>query len=309
MDGILNLNKPPGMTSFGVVARVKRLSGEKHTGHAGTLDPLATGVLPVCLGQATRVIEYLFAETKTYRAEVELGKSTDTYDSTGTITRITDAAAITQAMVEKALAGFRGTILQIPPMYSAVKHQGKPLYELARSGIEVERKSRTAHIIKLEITGWQPPVVTLDIDCGKGTYIRSLAHDLGEALGCGANMKSLVRLRVGPFRIEEALTLPALEEAFQRGNGQVHLFPVDYVLLAYNAVVVNQEQQCALIHGMPVSLELKVLPVLSENGADNYCRAYTQDGCFLGILRYEKEQWSPDKIFLKQCYRQSPDAD
>jgi len=170
MDGILNLNKPPDMTSFGVVARVKRITGEKHTGHAGTLDPLATGVLPVCLGQATRVIEYLFAETKTYRAEVELGKSTDTYDVTGKTTRTGNASGITQAAVEKALAGFRGNILQTPPMYSAVKHQGKPLYELARSGIEVERKSRTAQVFRLEIIGWQPPVVTLEIDCQGHLY-------------------------------------------------------------------------------------------------------------------------------------------
>jgi tRNA pseudouridine55 synthase len=304
MDGILNLNKPAGMTSFGVVARVKRLSGEKHCGHAGTLDPLATGVLPVCLGQATRVIEYLFAETKTYRAEVELGKSTDTYDATGMVTRTADASAVTLTDLEKALAAFRGTILQVPPMYSAVKHQGKPLYELARSGLEVERKSRPAQIFRLEISHWQPPVVTLDIDCGKGTYIRCLANDLGEALGCGANMQSLVRLRVGPFRIEEALTLPELEEAFNKGRGEDQLFPVDHVLLAYNAVVVNHEQQCSLVHGMPVTFTQNPLAGGPEKGMGNLCRAYTQDGSFLGMLKYEKERWLPDKIFLRNCCQQ-----
>ena len=220
MDGILNINKPQEMTSFSVVACVKRICGERHAGHAGTLDPLATGVLPICLGQATRVIEFLFDETKTYRAQVELGITTDTYDSTGKVLRTADPSGVSREMIEKALVKFRGSILQTPPMYSAVKHQGKPLYKLARSGIEVERKSRPTQIHSLEIIDWQPPVVTLDIVCGKGTYIRSLAFDLGEALGCGANMKSLIRLRVGPFNIEDALTLPQLEDVFTRAAGR-----------------------------------------------------------------------------------------
>jgi tRNA pseudouridine55 synthase len=302
MDGILNLNKPSGMTSFGVVARVKRITGEKHTGHAGTLDPLATGVLPVCLGQATRVIQYLFAETKTYRAEVELGKSTDTYDITGQVTRTGDASAITRQDIENLLDRFRGTILQVPPMYSALKFKGKPLYELARAGMEVERKSRTAQIFKLEISGWQPPVVTLDVDCGKGTYIRCLAHDLGEALGCGANMKSLVRRRVGSFLIEEALSLPELEEIFQRGAGDLNIYPPDFVLQSYNAIVVSHEQMCSLVHGMPVTPGPGSLRSGTE-GENGYCRAYTQDGTFIGMLRFEQEQWYPDKVFFKPCCR------
>ncbi len=306
MDGILNINKPAGMTSFGVVARVKRLSGEKHTGHAGTLDPLATGVLPVCLGQATRVIEYLFAESKTYRAEVELGKSTDTYDAEGRVTRTADASSITREEIEKALVNFRGEIRQTPPMFSAVKLKGKPLYELARSGIEVERKSRPAQIFSLGITGWQPPLVTLEIDCGKGTYIRSLANDLGEALGCGAYMKSLVRLRVGPFRIEESQTLTELEEAFRVGRGESLLYPPDHVLTAFNAIVVNQEQQCSLIHGMPVEFESG--SVNSPGKEAEFCRAYTADGRFLGMLKYAKGQWLPDKIFLKECCQQQGSA-
>jgi tRNA pseudouridine55 synthase len=306
MDGILNLNKPSGMTSFGVVARVKRITGEKHTGHAGTLDPLATGVLPVCLGQATRVIPYLFAETKTYRAEVELGKSTDTYDISGQVTRTGDAASIQREDVENMLPRFRGNILQVPPMYSALKFKGKPLYELARSGIEVERKTRTVQIFRLEISKWQPPVVTLDIDCGKGTYIRSLAHDLGETLGCGANMQSLVRSRVGPFRIEEALTIQELEEAFQKGAGDLHVYPPDYVLQSFNAIVVSHEQMCSLVHGMPITTGPVSLPHISESFCRDFtgfCRAYTEDGCFVGMLRYEKEQWYPEKIFFKPCCR------
>jgi tRNA pseudouridine55 synthase len=302
MNGILNINKPAEMTSFDVVARVKRITGEKRTGHAGTLDPLAKGVLPVCLGQATRIIEYLFNETKNYRSEVELGVTTDTYDSTGKVLKTCDPSGITREMVESALTGFRGQIQQVPPMYSALKHNGKPLYELARSGIEVERKSRPARIDSLEITAWQPPVVTLDIVCGKGTYIRSIANDLGEALGCGAVMKSLVRLRVGPFTIEEALTLEQLEESCRRGDIEKYLYPADYALLAFNALVVNHEQQCSLIHGSPV--EIDISPRVPDSQMPY--RVYTSGGDFLGMVKYvpENHYWQPEKIFLTSCCQQ-----
>ncbi|MBN1188227.1 MAG: tRNA pseudouridine(55) synthase TruB [Dehalococcoidales bacterium] len=304
MDGILNLNKPAGMTSFGVVARVRRITGERRAGHAGTLDPLATGVLPVCLGKATRVIPYLFDETKAYRAEVELGKATDTYDITGKVIRMGDASRVQRKDVEEMLARFTGEILQVPPMYSAVKFEGKPLYKLARAGVEVERKKRTARVFKLEITGWQPPVVTLDIDCGKGTYIRCLANDLGEELGCGAVMKSLVRLRVGPFRVEESVTIPELEEAFRSGAGVFHIYPADYVLQLFDAIVVSREQMCSLVHGMPVTLVPVCHGDVSKESPSGCCRAYTQDGMFIGMVRYKNEQWYPDKIICNFCFQQ-----
>lgn len=302
MDGILNINKPPDMTSFAVVAKVKKITGEKHTGHAGTLDPLATGVLPVCLGQATRVIEFLFDETKTYRAEVELGKSTDTYDSTGQITRTADPSRINRDIIESALTSFRGPINQIPPMYSALKHKGKPLYKLAREGIEIERKSRLAQVYELNIVNWQPPVVTLNIVCGKGTYIRCIAHDLGEALGCGANMKSLIRLRVGPFCIEDSVTLENLEEDFRGGQGQKHLYAIDHVLRDFNAVVVNRVQQCSLIHGAPIALESANQSGFPPEN-ESLSRVYTDEGNFLGMIKYDSENrlWKPDKMFFKGC--------
>jgi tRNA pseudouridine55 synthase len=310
MDGILNINKPKDITSFAVVARVKKISGEKHIGHAGTLDPLATGVLPVCLGQATRVIEFLFDETKTYRTEVELGKTTDTYDSTGKITKTSDPSGISRAMIESALSSFRGPISQIPPMFSALKHKGKPLYKLAREGIEIERKSRPAQVYEIYILDWQPPVVTLNIVCGKGTYIRCIAHDLGEALGCGANMKSLVRSRVGPFGIENALTLEHLEESFRGGQGQKCLYAIDHVLIDFNAVVVNPVQQCSLIHGASITLEMSNQPGL---GLEKYSlsRVYTQEGSFLGMIRYDSENrlWKPEKIFFNGCCRQQLDQE
>jgi tRNA pseudouridine55 synthase len=302
MDGILNVNKPKGLTSFDVVARIKRISQQRHSGHAGTLDPQATGVLPICLGQATRVIEFLFNETKTYRTQVELGITTDTYDLTGKVTRTADASGINRDMVESALNQFRGAILQTPPMYSALKYQGQPLYKLARSGIEVARKSRPVNIYTLEIVAWHPPLVTLDVICGKGTYIRSLAHDLGEKLGCGGSMKRLVRLKVGPFSLEEALTLPQLEEAFHTGIGEKYLYPLDFVLFPFNALVVKKEQESSLIHGAPISLVLTVGagPQISPG---MLCRVYTEDGGFLGMVRYETEdsRWHPEKIFFKEC--------
>jgi len=186
VDGILNINKPAGMTSFRVVALVRRLSGERRVGHAGTLDPAATGVLPVCLGRATRVVKFLMDTTKTYRAEIELGIATDTGDASGQIVQKGDPFSISREALESALVSFCGSIRQTPPMYSAVKYQGKPLYRLARAGITVERKSRPARIYNLELVDWQPPVFTIEVACGKGTYIRTLASDLGQVLGCGA---------------------------------------------------------------------------------------------------------------------------
>ena len=305
MDGILNINKPKDMTSFAVVAFVKRISKEKHAGHAGTLDPLATGVLPICLGQATRVIEFLFEETKTYRADVELGKTTDTYDSSGKIVKTGDISGINCETMELALSSFRGTISQLPPMYSALKYKGKPLYKLAREGLEIERKSRLAKVYKLEIVDWQPPIVTLDIVCGKGTYIRCIAHDLGEALGCGANMKSLSRLRVGPFKIEEALTLPQIEEAFRSGMWLKHLYPIDHVLINFGAVVINDAQKCSLIHGIPIMInpESSFKDTINQ---DILSRVYTEEGNFLGMVKYDsgRKHWKPEKIFSTECCKQ-----
>ena len=219
MDGILNINKPQGKTSFSIVALVRRLSREKHVGHAGTLDPAATGVLPICLGRGTRLIEFLVDTTKTYHARVELGAVTDTYDGSGQIISQADTSRIKRQQLESALASFRGSIQQTPPMYSAVKHHGQPLYKLARAGIEVDRKSRTAIIHRLELISWKPPVATLEVECSKGTYIRSLAHDLGQSLGCGAHLKSLVRTRCGLFDIKDAVPVSKLEEAFRHGTG------------------------------------------------------------------------------------------
>lgn len=299
MDGILNINKPRGKTSFSIVAMVKRLSGEKRAGHAGTLDPEASGVLPVCIGKGTRIIEFLVDTTKTYRARIEFGVATDTYDNSGRITRQGDITGINRKQIEAALGSFRGSIQQIPPMYSAVKHRGQPLYKLARAGISVERKSRTAVVHRLELISWRTPVATLEVECGKGTYIRSLAHDLGQVLGCGAHLKSLIRTRCGLFDISEAVSISQLESAFSYGYWQHFVYPMDMVLQQYQAIVVNDATEALIRKGSPVVLEPDSP---DENGLPGrkHCRAYSLDGRFLGILRHvpEKGVWQPKKVLV-----------
>ena len=308
VDGILNINKPRGRTSFSIVATVKRLTGERRVGHAGTLDPEATGVLPICLGQGTRVIEFLVDATKDYLAQIELGVATDTYDASGQITQRGDPSGISQEQLKSALTSFCGLIQQTPPMYSAVKHQGKRLYELARAGIRVERKSRPAKIYHLELIDWQPPLVTLEVVCGKGTYIRCLAHDLGQALGCGANLKNLVRSRCGLFDIKDAVSLTQLEDACYYGYWQHLVHPIDTVLLNWSAIIVNDDTGRLILNGRPVVLESSAsgketnCPKQQSVAGSSFesCRVYNLDGCFLGVLRFDPErgEWQPEKTFL-----------
>jgi tRNA pseudouridine55 synthase len=213
--GFLNIDKPLGLTSHDVVARVRRLakaSGHSalKVGHAGTLDPLATGVLIVCVGGAARLSDYVMHATKRYRARVRLGVVTTTYDAEGEVIAERDAGAISRAQVEAALLGFVGEIDQVPPMYSAIKQGGRKLYDLARAGQTVERAARRVRIDALDLVEWSPPEVVLEVTCSAGTYIRSLAHDLGEQLGVGASLSGLVRLASGSFTLEAALSPDAL---------------------------------------------------------------------------------------------------
>jgi tRNA pseudouridine55 synthase len=297
MDGILNINKPLGRTSFSIVSLVKRLSGEKRVGHAGTLDPAASGVLPVCLGQGTRLVQFLQDTKKVYRAQVEFGAATDTYDATGSVTSRGDPSLVNRQKLLEALDSFRGQIKQTPPMYSAVKHGGRPLYQLARSGIKVKRKSRPAHIYRLELIRWRPPVATIEVECGKGTYIRSLAHDLGQLLGCGANLKSLSRLRCGSFSLDDAVSVPQLEAAFKHGYWQRFIYPIDVVLLNWAAVVVDGATEEDIKNGRPLVLGSD--SGLPDPAYGNHCRVYNRDGCFLGMLYFDAERgrWQPEKVF------------
>lgn len=275
-----------GKTSFEVVAFIRRLSGERKVGHGGTLDPEATGVLPICLGKGTKVAEFLAGGRKVYRAQVELGTATDTYDSSGKVTWRGDSSQVTKEKLEAALVSFCGTIEQTPPMYSALKHHGKPLYRLARSGITVPRPRRRVNISSLKLLDFEPPFLTLEVACSKGTYIRSLAHDLGLALGCGAHLKSLIRLQSGPFHISEALSLPQLEAAFREQYWPELLYPLDAVLLHLIAIIVAGEKERAIINGRPL-----LLPGFGER-----CRAYSLDGRLIAILRFDGGLWRAEKL-------------
>lgn len=294
IDGIFNINKPIGKTSAGVVSLVRRWSNQRRTGHAGTLDPMAVGVLPICMGQATRLSHLITNFPKTYLAEIELGVSTDTYDTEGKITQKADPSPITREQLTELFPSFTGNILQKPPMYSALKHKGKRLYDLARAGTEVERPEREVKISRLELTEWQPPRFTIEVECGRGTYIRSLAHDIGQSLGCGAYLKSLIRISCGPFSIEDSLIPAQVEESFHNGHWQDLLYPMDTVLEQWPAVVVSEENELAVSNGSQIALGSTV--------NEGRCRAYSLDGRLLALLRALPQEglWQPEKVFSKQ---------
>ena len=295
IDGILNVNKPYGITSMEVVRRVKRATGVKRVGHGGTLDPVATGVIPICLGQATRLMEYVIDGAKEYRGEVEFGIETDTYDSVGTVTGRADTSHVDRAGIERALATFTGTIQQVPPMYSALKRQGKRLYELARAGVEIEREPRDVKVLNTTLVDWSPPVVTVDVTCGRGFYMRSLAHDLGQMLGCGAHVKSLVRLRTGPFRVDDAVVLPEPPESLPVEELQRALHAPDAVLTGLPALIVGAQHEGMLRDGRGFITRSKVPDI----GEEARCRAYGTGGRLIGIVKFDAAavQWRPDKIF------------
>lgn len=300
--GFLILDKPRGFTSHDVVARVRRLTGERRVGHAGTLDPLATGVLVVCLGKATRLAEYVSEGDKIYRAEVRLGVVTDTWDAEGAILSEADPSPITRQAVEEVLARFTGEIWQTPPAFSALKQQGRPLYRLARRGVTVEPPPRRVTIYRISLDLWAPPRMTLTVYCSKGTYIRSLAHDIGQALGVGAHLAGLVRLAVGPFRLEEAISLEALARSAQEGDWPVHLVPMARALEHLGAVVVEGPILEDILHGRQVPLE--------HPQKEGLCAAYDVHGELLAILAYDAQSglWQPRKVLMDEPKRQR-DAD
>jgi tRNA pseudouridine55 synthase len=295
MDGIFNLNKAVGLTSHDVVARVRRLTRQRHVGHAGTLDPAASGVLPICLGQATRVVEYLSEGGKCYRATVVFGAVTDTYDAEGQVMR-SAPVHVTREDIAAVLPEFLGRQLQLPPLYSAIKSAGQPLYKLARAGVEVQRQARPIEIYRLDLLDWQPPMLTLEVDCGKGTYIRSLAYDLGERLGCGAHLGGLVRLRSGPFTLDESLTLEELAQALEDGSWPDYLYAPDEALLDQRAVIVGAATEKRLMLGQDLRFPWTAR---ASQASPPLLRAYSIDGRFLGILRWHvpTNTWHPHKVF------------
>lgn len=257
MDGILNILKPPDMTSFDVVAFLRGVLRIKKIGHAGTLDPGAVGVLPVCIGKATKAIEYMMEKDKVYRTELTLGADTDTQDSTGTVLNTWDAD-LTEESVREAFKSFVGTYGQVPPMYSAVKVNGKKLYELARSGITVEREAREVEIHSLDIlsierdrdtVGERRMRVLFDVHCSKGTYIRTLCADIGKALNCGGHMSFLLRSRSGVFEISGALTLEEVKQLEETGALGDRLIKVEKVFGDFEAIVLEGQEEKRFLNG------------------------------------------------------------
>lgn len=290
-NGIFNINKPPGFTSARVVSLVRRLTGARRVGHAGTLDPLASGVLPVCVGPATRVVEYILEQPKVYRAEVNLGVTTDTDDAEGRVIATRPLTGIDEARVRAVLAEFVGRIRQRPPAYSAVKVGGRRAYELSRRGIPVEVEAREVVVYRLSLLRFEPPRLTLEAEVGRGTYIRALARDIGERLGCGAHLAGLVRLQVGPFRLEDAVDLETLKELAGAGQASGILYPPDEPLLGWPAAILGPETARRIKSG-------QALPFRGELPDGQRVRAYTAAGGFLGILKFDRSQRAlrPEKI-------------
>jgi tRNA pseudouridine55 synthase len=291
---MLNIDKPAGMTSMDVVRRIKRASRQKRVGHGGTLDPMATGVIAVCMGQATRMMEYLINGTKEYRGQIALGVETDTYDALGEVVRTSELPPIGQEELVGALEAFVGTIEQVPPMYSALKRQGKRLYELARAGVEVEREPRRIEVTSVSVIDWSPPNVTVDVVCGRGFYMRSMAHDLGEALGCGGHLRTLVRNRSGPFKLDQAITLDEAEGKFAQGVWHEALYAPDFVVGHLRAAVVGKRVEEMIRQGRPIPEGLRI----PGSRPNEQCRVYGIDGGFLAILSFNASmrQWQPDRV-------------
>ena len=290
LNGIFNVNKPAGLTSHQVVHTIRKISESARVGHAGTLDPIATGVLLVCVGQAVRVTEYLIDHDKKYRARVRLGIETDTYDAAGTIVA-RRAVMATREQVERALGDFVGKHAQMPPAYSAIKKDGVKMYELARRGVEVERTPRPIEIYSLGVRAVALPDIEFDVHCSKGTYIRSLAHDLGAQLGCGACLTALTRTASGQFSLDDAITLDQLRDAFEKKCAEHFLNPLDEALLQFQAVIVNQEIARRVLQGNPLNCEREyATPLLRVYAPSGECIALFERGNKPG-------EWKPQKVF------------
>jgi tRNA pseudouridine55 synthase len=290
ISGLLNINKPQGITSHGVVARIRKLAGQRKVGHAGTLDPLATGVLLVFLGQATRLIEYVVGSRKQYRATICFGASTNTLDAEGEIITTADISHLTETQLRPLLPNFLGAITQVPPLYSAIKKDGRPLYKLARAGQTIDIAPRQITIHALTWVAWEPPYLTVDVVCSAGTYIRSLARDLGNAAGTGAYLAQLARTASGKWTLDKAVTLEQLEN---QNNWQEHLHPPEQAITHLPRTTLTETTTEDVGFGRRVELD--------PSPETDTVAAYTPAGDFLAILTRDESDaklWKPKKVFL-----------
>lgn len=293
MDGMLIIRKEKGFTSFDVVAKLRGILHMKKIGHTGTLDPDAEGVLPVALGAATRLVDLFTEKQKTYEAVLHLGIDTDTQDMTGEILNEKEVL-VTEAEVRKVLESFLGAQEQIPPMYSALKVNGKKLYELAREGKTIERKARPVFFYDIEVLDIQLPLVRFSVTCSKGTYIRTLCHDIGEKLGCGGCMESLLRTKTGSFTLEESFTLSEVEAIMKEGKIDTCIHSIDEVLSEYPRVSCTEPGNRLLANGNPLSEEF--VPEAPKEGWVRMCASH---GAFVAVYEWnkKKQMYHPVKMF------------
>ena len=299
IHGVINIYKEKGFTSHDVVAKLRGIVGQKKIGHTGTLDPDAVGVLPVCLGKATKLCDMLTDKNKTYETVMLLGKTTNTQDISGDVLTETSIQGADEEMVRDVVLSFTGEYMQVPPMYSALKVNGKKLYELAREGIEIERKARPVTIFDIVIKAIDLPRVRMEVSCSKGTYIRTLCHDIGEKLGCGACMEELVRTKVSRFNIQESLTLSKVQELKENGKLEEVLVPIDEMFSDYEAVSLKDEATALVYNGnvfYPKHLNQYV-----ELKDGKRVRVYDKDGMFIAIYFFDKEnhRFKIEKMFFE----------
>lgn len=305
MDGIIIINKDKGLTSFDVVYKLRKMLKIKKVGHAGTLDPMAEGVLPIMLGKATKLLDILPNDDKAYIASFKLGIVTDTLDITGKILK-ENKSHISQKEVEQVLQKFQGKILQVPPMYSAIKKDGKRLYELARSGKEVKRDAREINIKNLELISFDENLQKgkFKVECSKGTYVRSLCDDIGKELDCGACMSELTRISACGFNLEESITLEKLQEIYNQENIAKKIIPMDNLFLSYLKINITQNQMKRFINGNYLSLD-RVYMLKNKNIQQfQLVRVYSEKDEFLGLGKINKEM---DKLEIyKLLYSKLP---
>jgi tRNA pseudouridine55 synthase len=295
-SGILPVEKGPGVTSFQVVAQLRRLLRAPKIGHGGTLDPEATGVLPILIGEATKLTPYLTELDKEYLATVRLGVTTETQDLTGTVVETRAVPDIDPSVIEATLRRFVGAISQVPPMYSALRHGGRRLHELAREGITVEREPRQIIVHAITLEGLTLPELTIRVQCGKGTYVRTLAADIGDALGCGAALASLVRTRVGPYALAHAVSWEELQAA--RGGDMLwtRVLPCDSALSSLPAVQLEPPSAVKFVHGQTVP---------AAGGVEGHCRVYAADGVLLGVGSARANTVKPERLLHADTARPS----
>jgi len=282
VNGILLLDKPFGLSSNSALQKARYLFQAKKAGHTGSLDPLATGVLPICFGEASKVTPFLLDSNKSYTCTAQLGETTTTGDKEGGTLQIREIKSFSSAELKTVLDKFRGDITQVPPMYSALKHNGQPLYKLARQGIEIKRKERAVTIFKLDLLEQTTDTLTLHIKCSKGTYIRTLAQDIGEALGCGAHLSMLRRTNVEPFDCKNLITIETLESLIKDGKSlEELLLPIDSALPSHPSLVLSDDELKRIKYGLKVSR--RDLP------NSQIIRLYDQDNTFIGIGRLSSD--------------------